>query len=528
MKIVFVNDDLHVGVDPHKLSLYKNTWYVMSDTDIAQFKNLAPEKIGDITDFKEAYRPYNGEDLNGKTLLTLRSGGIGDLLFMTPAFKHIKEKYKDCKIMAAAGFSYKDVLFNNPHIDELYSMPFSTRILDMADYHLMFEGLIENNVLAQSINAYDLFTEAFKIKSSELTREEKQPIIVLKDEETDGAQDFLIKHLGTKKLLVGMQIETSTERRTFPHEKTIRLMKVLFEEDFNIVVFGGMRQRPLAESFSMELKKFHEDKRVVFLPLTNLTLRHNIAIASLVDIHINPDSAFVHIAAAFNIPQIGIYGPFPSKVRMFHFSNAIGLNAEVACAPCFKHGYWACEKGFPSPCFSVIDVDAILEAMDFLLNWHGMKRLKYGDDKWRKFNSNKALEKFQMYTGGNKKGIDIGCGHYKQEFMKRVDINPFTLPDILANIEGWKDEEQYDFVFSSYCLNEVKDKEAALKNMFDMTKPTGYLLLYLPYNNNDIPFTPDLTPEILTELIEGLPTGKKYVINNYEDSYSAVISKDGL
>ena len=29
MKIVFVNDDLHVGVDPHKLSLYKNTWYVM-------------------------------------------------------------------------------------------------------------------------------------------------------------------------------------------------------------------------------------------------------------------------------------------------------------------------------------------------------------------------------------------------------------------------------------------------------------------------------------------------------------------
>lgn len=528
MKVVFISGDIHLGQDPHKLSLYKNTFYIMSDTDIAQFKNIAPERVGDITDFKEVYRPYKGEDLSGKTLLTLRSGGIGDLLFMTPAFKHIKEKYKDCKIIAAAGFSYKDVLFNNPYIDELYSMPFSTRILDMADYHLMFEGLIENNVLAQSINAYDLFTEQFKINSNNLTREEKQPIIVLKDEETKWAQDFLMQHLGTKKLLVGMQIETSTERRTFPHEKTIRLMKILFEEDFNIVVFGGMRQKSIAESFLMELKKFYEDKRIIFLPLTNLTLRHNISLASLVDVHINPDSAFIHIAAAFNIPQIGLYGPFPSKVRMFHFNNAIALNAQVACAPCFKHGFWACEKGFPSPCFSVISVDAILEAMDFLLNWFNMKKLKYGDDKWKKFKSHEALAKFKMYTNNNKIGIDIGCGYYKQKLMKRIDINPFTLPDVIANIEEWKDEEQYDFVFSSYCLNEIKNKEAALKNMFDMIKPTGHLLLYLPYNNSDIPLVPDFTPEMLTELIEKLPTGKKYLVNHYDNSFSAVISKDGF
>lgn len=528
MKIVFISGDLHIGKEPYKLSLFKNTWYVMSDTDIAQFKNIAPEKIGDITDFKEAYRPYKGEDLSGKTLLTLRSGGIGDLLFMTPAIKHIKSKYKDCKIMSAAGFSYKDVLFNNPYIDELYSMPFSTRILDMADYHLMFEGLIENNILAQSINAYDLFTETFKINSSSLTREEKQPIIVLKDEESEWAEKFLSQHLGTKRLLVGMQIETSTERRTFPNDKTIQLMKILFDEDFNIVVFGGMRQIPLAESFLMELKKFHEDKRIIFLPLFNLTLRHNIALASKADIHINPDSAFVHIAAAFNIPQIGLYGPFPSKVRMYHFNNAIGLNAQVACAPCFKHGYWACEKGFPSPCFSVIPTDAILESLDFLLTWFNMKKLKYADDKWRKSKSHEALAKFEMYTNGNKEGIDIGSGYFKQKFMKRVDMNPLTLPDVLANIEIWKDEKQYDFVFSSYCLNEIKEKEAALKNMFDMIKPTGHLLLYLPYNNNDIPLATELTPEILTELIEKLPTGKKYLINNYDDSYSVVISKDGF
>lgn len=528
MKVVYIHKDIYLGTEPLRISLFKDTWYVMSDTDILQLKNIAPEKIGDVSDFKKHYKKYDGEDLTGKTILVFRSGGIGDLLFMTPSFRYISLKYPSCKIICAAGFLYKDILENNPYINELHSMPFSKRLLDDADYHLMFEGLIENNSLARTINAYDLFLGHFKIKPDDLTREEKQPIIVLKDEEKKWAEIFLSGRLKVGRPLIGMQIETSTERRTFPSDKTQEIMRVLLEEDFNIVVFGGPRQKPISEAFQVVFKEFYDDRRILFLPLiAEITLRQNIAIASKTDLQINPDSAFVHIAAAFKIPQIGLYGPFHSKVRMYHFTNAIALNGQVACSPCYEHIFWACEKGSPSPCFSVISVDAVLEAVDFLLSWFKYKPLKYSTSRWRNTKSNEALVKFIEYTRG-KPGIDIGCGYYKQDFMKRVDINPFTLPDVLGNIEIWKDKEQYDFVFSSYCLNEIKDKEAALKNMFDMVKPGGYLLLYLPCNNSGIPYVEDFTQSMLTELLGSLSDRKDYTIKNYGESFTVEVIKDGL
>ena len=43
--------------------------------------------------FSNYYREYNGESLDGKTILIWRNGGIGDIIFIQPIMRYLKFKY---------------------------------------------------------------------------------------------------------------------------------------------------------------------------------------------------------------------------------------------------------------------------------------------------------------------------------------------------------------------------------------------------------------------------------------------------
>jgi SAM-dependent methyltransferase len=73
-------------------------------------------------------------------------------------------------------------------------------------------------------------------------------------------------------------------------------------------------------------------------------------------------------------------------------------------------------------------------------------------------------------------GIDIGCG-----------VDPIT-----PNAERFDQEQgdanqithhvrkQFDFVFSSHCLEHMRDPEASLKEWFSLVKPGGHLIILVP------------------------------------------------
>lgn len=84
---------------------------------------------------------------------------------------------------------------------------------------------------------------------------------------------------------------------------------------------------------------------------------------------------------------------------------------------------------------------------------------------------------FNLYLKGN--GIDIGCG-----------------PDVLrvkeGNVRGWDmvdgdamrmegiEDETYDFVYSSHCLEHLTDVKLALKNWVRILKINGFLYFVVP------------------------------------------------
>jgi hypothetical protein len=109
--------------------------------------------------FKNIYKPYNGQNLDDKTLLVFRQGGIGDLLFIQPNLIYLKEKYPTCTIKFACGPQYQSMVNEWDCVDEVLDLPFLVTEMFKADYHCVFEGVIERCKEAESINAYELFTK---------------------------------------------------------------------------------------------------------------------------------------------------------------------------------------------------------------------------------------------------------------------------------------------------------------------------------------------------------------------------------
>jgi SAM-dependent methyltransferase len=95
---------------------------------------------------------------------------------------------------------------------------------------------------------------------------------------------------------------------------------------------------------------------------------------------------------------------------------------------------------------------------------------------------------FAKYCRGA--GIDIGCGDdpLKDEAiysLVKYDTSKMDASYIIGDATGIKEfsDEQFDFVYSSHCLEHLQDYRVVLRNWFRILKSGGYLLLLLPHRD---------------------------------------------
>lgn len=87
------------------------------------------------------------------------------------------------------------------------------------------------------------------------------------------------------------------------------------------------------------------------------------------------------------------------------------------------------------------------------------------------------------YFVGN--GIDIGAGDdplsdYIEFFPQVNHIRPWDLGDGDAQYMNGVDDEKYDFIHSSHCLEHVRDPKETLGNWIRICKSGGHLVLVIP------------------------------------------------
>ena len=74
------------------------------------------------------------------------------------------------------------------------------------------------------------------------------------------------------------------------------------------------------------------------------------------------------------------------------------------------------------------------------------------------------------------KGLDIGCG----PDPVRPDARPFDLLDGDANDITRFIHEDFDYVYSSHCLEHMRDPRTALADWWTLVRPGGFLILVVP------------------------------------------------
>lgn len=77
------------------------------------------------------------------------------------------------------------------------------------------------------------------------------------------------------------------------------------------------------------------------------------------------------------------------------------------------------------------------------------------------------------------KGIDIGCGN--DPILDNVER--FDIEDGDANQIGKYVKKQFDFVFSSHCLEHMKNPYHTIQQWWSLVKDNGYLYLIVPDEN---------------------------------------------
>lgn len=503
MKIIRIEKTFNLkGLGDSERELLEGHSYLFSDLLVTQLSYIMPENVGIVFNIDNYYREYKGESLDGKKLLCWRHGGIGDLMFMMPPLRILKNKYPTCTITVGVGRMYLPIFENIPYIDYVVKLPLDVKHMEEADYHLHFEKIIENSTPAKYMNAYDLYLARFKINPEEVSPHEKRPDVFLTTVEEKYAEKIIEDYFhGVVDTIVGIQIAASSPIRTFPQTKTFTVIRELINRGIGVVLFGGPNQLKDCVKFKEALKDdkdivvkgrtFKPTDLVISGPELQFTLRHSMAILKHLDVVVAPDSALIHMAAGVGVPIVGLYGPFLSFLRMKYYNNAIGFNASPVCSPCFQHTHTPCMKGSPSPCFSLIDPEQILVAINVLLNRAQGKVLPDVDKiQYNKFSN--VIGSCIPFMNG--RGIDLGSGYptYKAALglysqVTTVDQNPLCQPDIIGNmfedttwVKAGFFDHKYDFVISSFSVNTKEELEALVITAKALIKDSGgFLILYV-------------------------------------------------
>lgn len=441
--------------------------YVMAEDIEGQFRSLYPQNIGMSYPIETIYRPYKGEDLTGKKLMCWRTGGIGDILFLSPVLRYLQKKHPSCILRVASGC--KQSLENVPEIDGLYDMPFDSQLLEEVDYHLMFQGIIESSSeQSKRTHAVDMFFSYFSIDSIHLPPEDKKPRLFYTKAEMEWLEKNLLE-IGIKEdeYIIGIQMETSAPLRNFPKEK-MKVVIDLVAQEPNVKIFViGTEQHNVIGSY------FKGNNHNVYLA-TKYSVREVMILATRFNMIISPDTFMVQVAGALEKPLIGLYGPFPSEVRMKYFKNAVGLDPSVVCSPCYKHDFRTCVKGHPSPCFSQIRPEDVLQAVDYLKVKYTGQHFRFMTDMLKQ----PDLSEVEQYMLSADKGLCFFSGYYKHNNTTTIDSNKFVKPDI-DDLSKELKRETYPFILYIGPTGFSPQNKPIYDNCKGLIRPGGYFIVHM-------------------------------------------------
>jgi heptosyltransferase-2 len=338
-----------------------------------------------------------------KKILVIQTAFIGDVILVTPLLETVACEFKDAQLYVLVTPQGKEILAGNPNINEIIVYDKKGKDKGFFKFYDMVKRikekkfdlvLIPHRSLRSSLLAYlakipkrigfntsgGSFLLTDKVPYLKAKHEvernldlaqlslgikvvKRQLNIYLEDKEEYFAKKFLAEYNVINDFLIGIAPGSVWATKRWTTEGYAQVADELSKKyNAKIIIFGGKEDVALAEKISTNM----ETTPIIAAGRTNL--KELSALISKCRLFITNDTAPMHIAMAFNIPTIAIFGPTTLDIGFGPYGvNFIVVERKgLECRPCSLHGPRKCpEKHFA--CMKQISTQQVLLACQKLL-----------------------------------------------------------------------------------------------------------------------------------------------------------------
>jgi ADP-heptose:LPS heptosyltransferase len=302
--------------------------------------------------------------------LIIRFSSIGDIVLTTPVIRCLRKKFPEAVIHYLTRQSFKNILANNPYIDEIHTLDDSFELMlhelkteeydYIIDLHHNLRTLRVKRFLKEvkSFSFNKLNVEKYLLTSIKINILPKKHIVdrylatvaslgVTNDGEgldyfvPDGDivsnKDIPTSHLhGYIAIVIGAALNT----KKFPIHK---LKELCGSIDHPVILLGGKEDQAAGQSIAAidPIKIYNACGKFNLNESADLVRRSKLVITN--------DTGLMHIAAAFQKPIISLWGNTVPSFGMYPYygrhskqhHDIIEIN-KLWCRPCSKIGYDKC------------------------------------------------------------------------------------------------------------------------------------------------------------------------------------------
>ena len=317
-------------------------------------------------------------------ILVVRFSSIGDVVLTTPIVRCLAQQLPNCTIHFITKKAFVPVLEGNPHIDRIITIESSVKEkideLKAEQYDVVID--LHNNIRTlrlkralgkQSYSFPKRNIEKFLLTNFKWNRmpdvhvvdryfEAVKPLGVVNDQlpcelvlNSEDHIDLSTDELQPKQFIaVAMGAQFATKQ--LPVSLMVEILKGI---QLPIVLLGGPTDVERAEALKIAL---NQQKIVDYCG--KISLRSSAFVLSQASGLLTGDTGLMHIATAFQIPIVSVWGntvpafgmyPYtPQDPKLYSIHEVVGLS----CRPCSKIGYKTCPKKHFN-CMNLQDAGAI-------------------------------------------------------------------------------------------------------------------------------------------------------------------------
>jgi len=310
-------------------------------------------------------------------ILLFHKGGIGDVVFVLPLIRDLRQGYPRAEITALTHDNGREVLRFCAHLDDVLSVSTSPEAWSVREATRVLAGKQFDVAIttARSLRAAGLlsllgakarvgfatfperllFTHLAKVQPFEVVFSRRYqrlaealdlpigdpiPRLVIPQEQLESARSRLVaRGWNTRSALMGLHVGGGWPTKRWPVENVVELIRAIsMRYQAQVLLQGGADDSTTAEEILR-----HVPAEAVIDTVGN-SISHALSEAAVCHVVLGVDTGLTHAAAACGVPTVCLFGPNDERSVPRFFHQHV-VTRDLYCRPCNRAGRYHCPEG---------------------------------------------------------------------------------------------------------------------------------------------------------------------------------------